>query len=90
MTKKEIKQFAKENHINLKNNDFVVEYTTRLTNDVEYDICKHWFEKWFKDFDQAKAFFDEVASKYYNVSLKTWVGNSIVYLDDCDSWENWK
>ena len=79
MTKEELKQFIKEK--NFKVTDFEVEYTTRLRNDAEFDIRKHWFYKRFKNLNAAKDFFDEVSKKYYNVILKTWKGNSLIILE---------
>lgn len=80
MTKEELKQLSEELNLNPKD-VFEVEYTTRLRNDVEFDICKHWFYKRFNNLNAAKDFFDEVSKKYYNVILKTWKGNSLIILE---------
>ena len=80
MTKKELKQLVKE--LNLNSKDFFeVEYTTRLRNDVEFDICKHWVYKDFNTLNDAKDFFDEASKKYYNIILKTWKNGSLFILD---------
>lgn len=80
MTKKELEQLVKELNLNSKG-FFEVEYTTRLRNDVEFNICKHWFYKAFNTLNDAKDFFDEASKKYYNVMLKTWGNNSLFILD---------
>ena len=83
MTKKDLEKLLKELNLNSKGL-FEVEYTTRLTNDVEYDICKHWFYKDFNTLNDAKDFFDEVSKKFYNVMLKTWKNNSLFILDSIE------
>ena len=80
MTLAEIKNFIKEN-FNKKPNYFVVQYTTLPTYDVEYDFCKHWFDKSFNTLKEAKEFYDKTVEKCYNVNLITYNGNSLVILD---------
>lgn len=60
---------------------YTVEYTTIPTNDVEYDICNHWFHKEFNSIKEARTFYSDIVKKAYNVTLSTFKGSSLVILE---------